>query len=121
VLNDLSEQIRNCYRRAAECERRAGQATDEAQRADFLDAAARWMKLAQSYATSERITAFNRSHGAASPCYFVMRRDASGRIATTLCHSVAEALQRLRELRHDRHPEAWIEDADGRRIDERSS
>jgi hypothetical protein len=53
---DLSEKIRECYRHAEDCERQAVAQTDPALRKDFLDTAARWVKLAQSYEFEEQLT-----------------------------------------------------------------
>ena len=44
-----SEDIRECYRHAVACEREAAAQTDPLLRKNFLDTAARWLKLAQSY------------------------------------------------------------------------
>lgn len=44
-----SEQIRECYRHAEACEREAAAQTDPLLRKDFLDTAARWVKLARSF------------------------------------------------------------------------
>lgn len=58
MLENLSESIRECYRRAEDCERQAALQIDPALRDDFLDTARRWIKLAQSYELTERIGRF---------------------------------------------------------------
>jgi hypothetical protein len=58
LLENLSEKIRECYQHAEDCERQAKIQTDPALRQDFLDSAARWIKLAHSYEFTERLTRF---------------------------------------------------------------
>ncbi len=58
MLNSLSKQIRDCYERAAEADRRAEQQTDAALKKDFLDCARRWRKLARSYEFTEQLKRF---------------------------------------------------------------
>lgn len=58
MLENLSENVRECYRHAEDCERQASLQTDPALRQDFLDTAARWVKLARSYELSERLSRF---------------------------------------------------------------
>jgi hypothetical protein len=50
-----SEKIRECYQHAEVCEREAAAQSDPALRKDFLDTAARWVKLAQSYEIGLRL------------------------------------------------------------------
>jgi hypothetical protein len=59
VLNNLSEQIRECYRHAEDCARKAAAQTDPKIKADFLDSERRWLVLAQSYEFTERLTDFS--------------------------------------------------------------
>jgi hypothetical protein len=59
VLNNLSEQIRECYRHADDCARKAAAQTDPKLKADFLDSERRWLVLAQSYEFTERLTDFS--------------------------------------------------------------
>jgi hypothetical protein len=51
MMDDLAttETIRECYQHAEACEREAIAQTDPHLRKDFLDTAARWVKLAQSH------------------------------------------------------------------------
>ena len=49
MLQKLSEQVTECFARAAESERRAREATDSQLRADLFDMARRWRHLAESY------------------------------------------------------------------------
>jgi hypothetical protein len=58
VLQNLSENIRECYRHAEDCERLATKQTDPDLRKDFLDTAERWLKLAHSYEFTERLVRF---------------------------------------------------------------
>jgi hypothetical protein len=58
MLENLSANIRECYRHAEDCERRAAAERDPALRNDFLDTARRWIILARSYEFSERLNRF---------------------------------------------------------------
>lgn len=57
MLSNLSAQLRECYQRAAECERRALE-VDPSLRQDFIDMAERWMHLARCYDFSEQLGRF---------------------------------------------------------------
>jgi hypothetical protein len=59
VLNDLSEQIRECFRHAEACAQKAGAQTDPKIKADFLALEQRWLYLARSYEFTERLTDFS--------------------------------------------------------------
>ena len=49
MLQKLDSEIRECYRHAAECSRRADESRDAFTRQDFLEAEKRWLCLARSY------------------------------------------------------------------------
>jgi hypothetical protein len=55
MLKVLSEDVRECYRRAEECARQAKAQLNPEHRRDFLDLELRWLKLARSYEVSERV------------------------------------------------------------------
>ena len=55
MLQNLSNDIRHCYRNAAECRRLAELAFNETERADFLRIERRWLYLANSYELTERL------------------------------------------------------------------
>lgn len=59
MLNNLSEQIRDCYAHAEQCARKAAAQTDALLKQDFLDMERRWLALARSYELSERLTDFS--------------------------------------------------------------
>jgi len=59
VLNNLSEQIRECLQHAEDCARKAAAQTDLKIRQDFLDLEGRWLFLARSYEFTERLTDFS--------------------------------------------------------------
>jgi hypothetical protein len=61
VLSNVSEKIRECYRRAEDCARKAAAQTDPTLKADFLDLERRWLVLARSYDFSERLNSFTRN------------------------------------------------------------
>jgi hypothetical protein len=48
VLNNLSEQIRECLEHAEDCACQAAAQTDPKLKQDFLDMERRWLALAQS-------------------------------------------------------------------------
>jgi len=58
VLKSTSPNARHCYERAVEAHARAGEANDPFVRDEFLASEARWLKLAESYELSERLTNF---------------------------------------------------------------
>ena len=49
MLNNVSEQIRECLQHAEDCARQAAAQTDQKLKQDFLDKERRWLMLAQSY------------------------------------------------------------------------
>lgn len=58
MLENLSEQIRECHWQAQECARRAREHTDPKARQDYLDFERRWLRLAASYEFAERMQCF---------------------------------------------------------------
>jgi hypothetical protein len=56
VLNNLSEQVRECLQHAEHCARQAAAQTDPKLKQDFLVMERRWLFLARSYEFSERLT-----------------------------------------------------------------
>ena len=56
MLNNLSKEIRECYRHAEDCALKATAHNDEQLKQDFLDLEQRWLFLARSYEFSERLT-----------------------------------------------------------------
>jgi hypothetical protein len=48
VLEQLSDQIRECYERAAEAKTQADATNDRALKAEFLKLEGRWLTLARS-------------------------------------------------------------------------
>lgn len=58
MLQNLSEQIRECLRRAEECKRLAETALTATGKADYLDMERRWLSLARSYEFAERLSNF---------------------------------------------------------------
>jgi hypothetical protein len=53
VLNNMNEDIRECYRHAEDCALKAAAQTDPKARQDFLDLEQRWLSLARSFKFSE--------------------------------------------------------------------
>jgi hypothetical protein len=58
MLQKLNEHIAACYDRAADCRRRAGQATDAATKSELLDLERSWTRLAQGYEFVETLERF---------------------------------------------------------------
>jgi len=58
VLNNLSEQVRECLQHAEDCARQAAAQTCPKLKADFLDLERRWQHLARSYEFSDRLGDF---------------------------------------------------------------
>jgi hypothetical protein len=59
MLNNLSVEIRECYRHAHDCARQAAFQTDPQLKQDFLDAEGRWLFLARSYEFTEQLGDFS--------------------------------------------------------------
>lgn len=55
MLQNLSDQIRQCHTRATEARGRAAETADPALRAEFEQMEQGWLRLAESYALSERL------------------------------------------------------------------
>ena len=55
MLNNLSEQIRDCYRHAQDCARKAAEQTDPNLKQDFLELEESWLFLARSFKFNERL------------------------------------------------------------------
>jgi PAS domain S-box-containing protein len=62
MLEQFSDQIRECYRFAAEAKARAETTTDPALRAEFLAAERRWLTLARSYGFTESLEDFTTAN-----------------------------------------------------------
>jgi chromosome segregation ATPase len=61
MLQSLSEEIRECLRRAEECRRLAKTALSTSAIQDYVDMAQRWLALARSYEFTERLSRFTES------------------------------------------------------------
>lgn len=59
MLNNLSEQIRECLRHAEDCARNAAAQTDPKLKEDFFDMERRWLFLARSYEFTDRVIDFS--------------------------------------------------------------
>jgi hypothetical protein len=60
MLQNLGNEIRECYLRAEECKGRADTAMTPAARTDFLDMERRWLSLAHSYEFAQRLSSFTK-------------------------------------------------------------
>jgi hypothetical protein len=58
MLEKVSDEVAECYRRAGECRERARQAHTDNLRQTYADLEQRWLLLAQSYDFSERLGDF---------------------------------------------------------------
>ena len=61
MLEQLSDQIRECYERAAEAKKRADATNDPGLKAGFFNAESRWLLLARSYTSTEMPRRFHRT------------------------------------------------------------
>jgi hypothetical protein len=59
MLNNLSEQIRDCLQHAEACARQAEAQTDPNLKQNFLDTERRWLLLARSYEFTDRLSDFS--------------------------------------------------------------
>jgi PAS domain S-box-containing protein len=62
MLEQFSEQVRQCYQRAVESRARAEATNDPALKADFLNAETRWLNLASYFVFSETLEHFTREN-----------------------------------------------------------
>jgi hypothetical protein len=62
MLEQLSDQIRMCYERAAEAKERANQTNYPALKAEFLDTEKRWLTLARSYGFTQSLEDFTAAN-----------------------------------------------------------
>ena len=60
MLNNLSEQILDCYRHAQDCARKAAEETDPNLKQDFLELEESWLFLARSFKFNERHSDLDR-------------------------------------------------------------
>jgi hypothetical protein len=61
VLNDVSEQIRDCLRHAEECAQKAAEFPNgHPSRQDFLQLEKRWLDLARSFEFGESLNSFTK-------------------------------------------------------------
>jgi hypothetical protein len=58
MLQNLSEEIRDCLRRAEECKRLAKTALSASAIQSYLEMEQRWLALARSYEFAERLSTF---------------------------------------------------------------
>jgi hypothetical protein len=85
MLQNLSEEIRECYLRAEQCKRLAEAASTPNEKADYLAMERRWLSMAQSYEFVERLSDFTepfrrrRGHKAVAARYWPVS-EPSGRI-----------------------------------------
>jgi hypothetical protein len=59
MLNNLSEQVRECLQHAEGCAQRAAAQADPKLKQDFLQLEQKWLSLARSFQLTERLTAFS--------------------------------------------------------------
>jgi hypothetical protein len=59
MLNNLSEQVRQCHLHAEHCAHQASIQTDPKMKDDFLEMEQRWLTLARSYEFTERLADFS--------------------------------------------------------------
>ena len=61
MLENVSEQARECYAHAEYCARKAAGQTDPRLKQDYLELEGHWLTLARSFDLSERLDQFSRS------------------------------------------------------------
>jgi hypothetical protein len=61
VLNNLSEQIRDCFRHAEDCARKAAAQSDPVLREDLLQLEKSWLNLARSIEFTDQLTRFTKN------------------------------------------------------------
>jgi hypothetical protein len=58
MVRDHSDEIRECYRHADDCRRRADEATDPGTKEHYLAMEQRWLGLARGYDFAEKLSRF---------------------------------------------------------------
>ncbi|PWT82634.1 MAG: hypothetical protein C5B58_07905 [Acidobacteria bacterium] len=58
MLENLSEQVRECLRRAEDCAERLKRELNPDSKKDFLEMEDRWLKLARSYQFLDQLSSF---------------------------------------------------------------
>ena len=58
MLENLSEQVRECLRRAEDCAERAKREPHPSLKRDFLEMEERWLKLSRSYQFLDQLSSF---------------------------------------------------------------
>lgn len=59
MLNNLSEQVRECHRHAEQCAWQASVHTDSKLKDSYLEMERRWLTLARSYEFTQRLEDFS--------------------------------------------------------------
>lgn len=59
MLNNLSEQVRECHRHAEHCAWQASVQADPKLKESYLEMEQRWLALARSYEFTERLSDFS--------------------------------------------------------------
>jgi hypothetical protein len=72
MLNNLSEQIRVCYRKAEDFARKAAAQTDPELKWDYLNLERRWLILARSYDLTGRLFDFSAEVKRRSSVYYAL-------------------------------------------------
>jgi len=99
VLNNLSEQIRECLEHAEDCGLKAAELPNGSRfRQDFLQLEKRWLELARSIEFGESLDTFTKNRNGATPPF-------GNRAARSLVTSfeVTDEQQRLWAWGKDRH------------------
>jgi hypothetical protein len=63
MLENVSEQARECYAHAEYCARKAADQTDPLLKQDYLELERHWLTLARSFEFSQRLDQFSRGNG----------------------------------------------------------
>jgi hypothetical protein len=61
MLDNLNEELRGCFRHAAECARKAREATRPKLREDFLEMERRWLRLGHGYQFARQLKSFRKA------------------------------------------------------------
>ena len=62
MLQNVSEQARECYAHAEYCARKAADQTDPQLKQDYFDLERHWLTLARSFEFGERLNQFSKSN-----------------------------------------------------------
>jgi PAS domain-containing protein len=98
MLEQFSDQVRECYERAAEAKECADATNDLAIKAEFLAAEKRWLTLARSYGFTERLGDFTAANSERRRNFDVLLRAKIGSTPETRSEQLSDDRIQIHEI-----------------------